>query len=140
MMNKKRILKFGIVVLALVGGAIFLAKEAVAEESEMQLGENQRYVYAYISEIEGNEITYAVFEESVVTEMGEMPERGQNSPQEDRMTGTEQITTLIPVGTRVHTQADTVTTFQRLATGDMIKMIIETTEDGEEVITEIWMM
>lgn len=122
MMSKKRILKVGIAVFTLVIGVTFFAKEAVAEESEMQLGENQSYVYAYIREIKGNEITYAELDESVVTEY------------------LEQITTLIPVGVTVHTQAETETTFQRLAIGDMIKMIVETTEDGEEVITEIWMM
>ena len=44
------------------------------------------------------------------------------------------VTTLIPVSTVVHTTAGTETTFQRL-----LKLLIETSEDGEEVIIEIWM-
>ena len=49
------------------------------------------------------------------------------------------VTTLIPVSTVVHTTAGTETTFQRLAAGDLLKLLIETSEDGEEVIIEIWM-
>ncbi len=51
----------------------------------------------------------------------------------------ESVTTLIPVSTVVHTTAGTETTFQRLAAGDLLKLLIETSEDGEEVIIEIWM-
>ena len=51
----------------------------------------------------------------------------------------ESVTTLIPVSTVVHTTAGTETTFQRLAAGDLLKLLIETGEDGEEVIIEIWM-
>ena len=49
------------------------------------------------------------------------------------------VTTLIPVSTVVHTTAGTETTFQRLAAGDLLKLLIVTSEDGEEVIIEIWM-
>ncbi len=49
------------------------------------------------------------------------------------------VTTLIPVSTVVHTTACTETTFQRLAAGDLLKLLIVTSEDGEEVIVEIWM-
>ena len=49
------------------------------------------------------------------------------------------VTTLIPVSTVVHTTAGTETTFQRPAAGDLLKLLIETSEDGEEVIIEIWM-
>ena len=41
------------------------------------------------------------------------------------------VTTLIPVSTVVHTTAGTETTFQRLAAGDLLKLLIETSEDGE---------
>lgn len=51
----------------------------------------------------------------------------------------ESVTTLIPVSTVVHTTEGTETTFQRLAAGDLLKLLIETSEDGEEVIIEIWM-
>lgn len=51
----------------------------------------------------------------------------------------ESVTTLIPVSTVVHTTAGTETTFQRLAAGDLLKLLIETSEDGKEVIIEIWM-
>ena len=51
----------------------------------------------------------------------------------------ESVTTLISVSAVVHTTAGTETTFQRLAAGDLLKLLIETSEDGEEVIIEIWM-
>lgn len=52
----------------------------------------------------------------------------------------ESITALIPVGTVVHTTTDTETTFSRLAAGDFVKFLLETTEDGGETIVEIWMV
>lgn len=52
----------------------------------------------------------------------------------------ESVTALIPVGTVVHTTTDTETTFSRLAAGDLVKFLLETTEDGEETILEIWMV
>ena len=55
------------------------------------------------------------------------------------MTG-ETVTTMIPVGVTVHTTSDTTTTFSRLATGDLLKILVETDSDGNEVIEEIWML
>lgn len=52
----------------------------------------------------------------------------------------ESVTALIPVGTVVHTTTDTETTFSRLAAGDFVKLLLETTEDGGETIVEIWMV
>lgn len=40
----------------------------------------------------------------------------------------------------VHTAADTETTFSRIATGDVLKLLLETDDDGNEVILEIWMI
>lgn len=71
---------------------------------------------------------------------GGMPSMGGGIGGDSGMMSTESVTTLIPVGVIVHTQSDMETTFGRLASGDMIKMLVETTETGEEVITEIWML
>ena len=174
------------------------------------LADNQKYVYAYVTSIEGNELTYMEVDESVVeaylassTENTENAEKGGDGsgvpggsdgsgapgdgsgapgsmsqgtsgtndstvmsygmPQEENgdmpgdatsdgtgsngggapggnggMSG-KSVTTLIPVSTVVHTTAGTETTFQRLAAGDLLKLLIVTSEDGEEVIVEIWM-
>ena len=199
------------------------------------LADNQKYVYAYVTSIEGNELTYMEVDESVVeaylassTEDTENAEKGGDGsgvpggsdgsgapggsdtagapedgsgapggsdgsgapgdgsgapgrmsqgtsgtndstvmsygmPQEENgdmpgdatsdgtgsngggapggnggMSG-KSVTTLIPVSTVVHTTAGTETTFQRLAAGDLLKLLIVTSEDGEEVIVEIWM-
>ena len=200
----------GIVALAAVlgGGGIFAWTRRTADTET--LADNQKYVYAYVTSIEGNELTYMEVDESVVeaylassTEDTENTEKGGDGsgapggsdgsgapgdgsgapgrmsqgtsgtndstemsdgmPQEENgdmpgdatsdgtgsngggapggnggMSG-KSVTTLIPVSTVVHTTAGTETTFQRLAAGDLLKLLIVTSEDGEEVIIEIWM-
>ena len=235
-MIKKKAVAGGIVALAAVlgGGGIFAWTRRI-EDTET-LADNQKYVYAYVTSIEGNELTYVEVDESVVeaylassTENTENAEKGGDGsgapggsngsgapggsdaagasgdgsgapggmprgtsgtddstetsdgmsqgisgtndstemsdgmPQEENgdmpgdatsdgtgsngggapggnggMSG-KSVTTLIPVSTVVHTTAGTETTFQRLAAGDLLKLLIETSEDGKEVIIEIWM-
>lgn len=218
-MIKKKAVAGGIVALAAVlgGGGIFAWTRRTADTGT--LADNQKYVYAYVTSIEGNELTYMEVDESVVeaylassTEDTENTEKGgdgsgapggsdgsgapggsdtagapeddsgapggmprgtsgtddstetsDGQPQEENgdmpgdatsdgtgsngggapggnggMSG-KSVTTLIPVSTVVHTTAGTETTFQRLAAGDLLKLLIETSEDGEEVIIEIWM-
>lgn len=227
-MIKKKAVAGGIVALAAVlgGGGIFAWTRRI-EDTET-LADNQKYVYAYVTSIEGNELTYVEVDESVVeayltsstentenaekdgdgsgapggmprgtsgtddstetsdgmsqgisgtddstetsygmpqgtsgtndsTEMsygmpqeenGDMPgdatsdgtgSNGGGAPGGNGGMSGESVTTLIPVSTVVHTTAGTETTFQRLAAGDLLKLLIETSEDGEEVIIEIWM-
>ncbi len=67
-MKKKKIIAIvsGILLIAgSIGGIAF----ATGKSDEILLKENQRYVYAYITSIQGNEITYMELEESVVTAM-----------------------------------------------------------------------
>ena len=218
-MIKKKAVAGGIVALAAVlgGGGIFAWTHRTADMET--LADNQKYVYAYVTSIEGNELTYMEVDESVVeaylassTEDTENAEKGRDGsgvpegsdgsgapggsdaagapedgsgapggmprgtsgtddstetsygmPQEENgdmpgdatsdgtgsngggapggnggMSG-KSVTTLIPVSTVVHTTAGTETTFQRLAAGDLLKLLIVTSEDGEEVIIEIWM-
>ena len=239
-MIKKKAVAGGIVALAAVlgGGGIFAWTRRI-EDTET-LADNQKYVYAYVTSIEGNELTYVEVDESVVeaylassTENTENAEKGgdgsgapggsdgsgapggsdaagapgdglgapgdgsgapgdsteasgdgsgapgrmsqgtsgtnDSTEMSDGMTQEENgdmpgdatsdgtgsngggapggnggmsgksVTTLIPVSTVVHTTAGTETTFQRLAAGDLLKLLIETSEDGEEGIIEIWM-
>ena len=209
-MIKKKAVAGGIVALAAVlgGGGIFAWTRRTADTET--LADNQKYVYAYVTSIEGNELTYMEVDESVVeaylassTEDTENTEKGGDGsgapggsdgsgapgdgsgapgrmsqgtsgtndstemsdgmPQEENgdmpgdatsdgtgsngggapggnggMSG-KSVTTLIPVSTVVHTTAGTETTFQRLAAGELLKLLIVTSEDGEEVIIEIWM-
>ena len=193
-MIKKKAVAGGIVALAAVlgGGGIFAWTRRTADTET--LADNQKYVYAYVTSIEGNELTYVEVDESVVeaylassTENTENAEKGgdgsgapgrmsqgtsgtnDSTEMSDGMTQEENgdmpgdatsdgtgsngggapggnggmsgksVTTLIPVSTVVHTTAGTETTFQRLAAGDLLKLLIVTSEDGEEVIVEIWM-
>ena len=234
-MIRKKVMAGGIVALAAVlgGGGIFAWTHRTADMET--LADNQKYVYAYVTSIEGNELTYMEVDESVVeaylassTEDTENAEKGGDGsgvpggsdgsgapggsdtagapedgsgapggsdgsgapgdgsgapgrmsqgtsgtndstvmsygmPQEENgdmpgdatsdgtgsngggapggnggMSG-KSVTTLIPVSPVVHTTAGTETTFQRLAAGDLLKLLIVTSEDGEEVIVEIWM-
>ena len=244
---KKKTLGIGMVAIVVAACVVFVSLSLWGTQTQTVLTENQSYVYAYVSSITGNEITYTELEESVVTayleqqaaeetaqeaeedvktenESGDrnmedavqmqtdgeasgensggelpsgegpsgetdgelssgeapsgelpsgeapngelpsgeapsgeapsgelsaedgrsvedgMPSMGGGSGGDSGMMSTESVTTLIPVGVTVHTQSDMETTFGRLASGDMIKMLVETTENGEEVITEIWML
>lgn len=56
-----------------------------------------------------------------------------------QLTG-ETNTTYIPVGTPVTTALGTTTTFSRLATGNMVQILLEENEDGESVIVGIWIL
>lgn len=129
-----------------VAGVIFLTSLVLfgvsiwkreTEERET-LKDNQNYVYAYVTNIVGNELTYMELEESVVEpdmNNSAKEEGGRQIPQ-----NSENITTYVPVDTVVHTNADTETTFQRLASGDRLKLLVEAAANGEEVIVEIWML
>ncbi len=65
-MIKKKAVAGGIVALAAVlgGGGIFAWTRRI-EDTET-LADNQKYVYAYVTSIEGNELTYVEVDESVV--------------------------------------------------------------------------
>lgn len=54
-------------------------------------------------------------------------------------TGEEKEVT-IPVGTKVTTQLNSVTTFSRLAEEDVIKVILEKDEQGNEVVVGVWIV
>lgn len=219
MKKKVTIVVVILLVIVLITTCVMLKMGGV--EAESALRDNQKYVYAYVSSIEGNEVTYTEVDESVAkaaeerakekaeaedgagsdstgqgdnndggtdsagqsdnndggigstgqsdksggtdsdgdkSDMGTPPGMdvssggGQTPPDMDStempqgapggmsdMTG-ETVTTMIPVGVTVHTTSDTTTTFSRLAAGDLLKILVETDTDGNEVIEEIWML
>lgn len=49
----------------------------------------------------------------------------------------ESETMLIPVGTAVYTASGSKTTFSRLATGDVLELLLEAKENGEEEIIQV---
>ena len=218
---KKKVTIVVVIVLVIVLIAACVMWRIGGVETESALGEHQKYVYAYVSSIEGNEVTYMEVDESVAkaaeerakekakaedgagsdsTGQGDKSDGGTDSAgqsdkndggtgstgQSDKsgstgsdgdksgmgtppgidgssgggqtppdmdstempqgapggmsdMTG-ETVTTMIPVGVTVHTTSDTTTTFSRLASGDLLKILVETDSDGNEVIEEIWML
>ena len=218
---KKKVTIVVVIVLVIVLIAACVMWRIGGVETESALGDHQKYVYAYVSSIEGNEVTYMEVDESVAkaaeerakekakaedgagsdstgqgdkndggtdsagqsdkndggtgsagqsdksggigsdedkSGMGTLPDMDgssggdQTPPDMDStempqgapggmsdMTG-ETVTTMIPVGVTVHTTSDTTTTFSCLAAGDLLKILVETDTDGNEVIEEIWML
>lgn len=169
---KKKVTIVVVIVLVIVLIAACVMWRIGGVETESALGDHQKYVYAYVSSIEGNEVTYMEVDESVAkaaeerakekekaeaeadagSDSTEQSGQMQMPPDMDStempqgapggmsdMTG-ETVTTMIPVGVTVHTTSDTTTTFSRLASGDLLKILVETDSDGNEVIEEIWML
>lgn len=218
---KKKVTIVVVIVLVIVLIAACVMWRIGGVETESALGDHQKYVYAYVSSIEGNEVTYMEVDESVAkaaeerakekakaedgagsdsTGQGDKSDGGTDSAgqsdkndggtdsagQSDKSGGTgsdedksgmgtppdmdgssggdqtspdmdstempqgapggmsdmtgETVTTMIPVGVTVHTTSDTTITFSRLASGDLLKILVETDSDGNEVIEEIWML
>lgn len=46
----------------------------------------------------------------------------------------------IPVGTEVETKLGTITTFSRLSSGDVIKMLLQKDDTGKKALMKIWIM
>lgn len=88
------------------------------EEQVMTVGENQEILYGEITDIVGNEMKLAM------AEYGTAQGRASYT-----MTG-EEREYQIPVGTEVETKLGAVTTFSRLASGDMVEMLVE--KDGAD--------
>ena len=169
---KKKVTIVVVIVLVIVLIAACVMWRIGGVETESALGDHQKYVYAYVSSIGGNEVTYMEVDESVAKAAEERAKEKEKAEAEDDagsdsteqsgqmqmppdmdstempqgapggmsdMTG-ETVTTMIPVGVTVHTTSDTTTTFSRLASGDLLKILVETDSDGNEVIEEIWML
>ena len=218
---KKKVTIVVVIVLVIVLIAACVMWRIGGVETESAMGDHQQYVYAYVSSIEGNEVTYMEVDESVAkaaeerakekaeaeddagsdsTGQGDKSDGGTGSagqsdkndggtgsagqsdksggigsdedksgmgtpPDMDGSSGGDQtppdmastempqgapggmsdmtgetVTTMIPVGVTVHTTSDTTTTFSRLASGDLLKILVETDSDGNEIIEEIWML
>lgn len=192
----------GVALSAALVLVLFIASDAfgsVSASDTVTLSAGQSLVYATITSIEGNEITYTKIDSDVAEKLlkrqeeeesqkdetkkdesqtkdqssgdhadagmpsgGEMPagtdstDRSQQgemteNASSDESTETsdaqpamspnmqsqgESVTAQIPVGTTVHT----TTTFSRLRSGDFIKILLDTDADGDQVISEIWML
>lgn len=208
-MKKKKIagIALGSIFILTCCCGIFLVR---GKSEKLSLKENQKYIYGYVTSIQGNEMTYMEVEEFIIETMLEsetestqkesaqaeslkkeetssakeetssekeeasrgergnrgersdmgsmpdmesMPDMGSISDMENMsdmesipsagafdMEMTSTVTVYIPVGATVHTTADVSTTFSRLASGDLIKMLVETNEDEKDIIEEIWML
>ena len=64
-----------------------------SHNTEAALADNQRYVYAYVSDIQGNEITYMEMDESVVTAYLEQQEEASTTDDAAAETTEEDVAT-----------------------------------------------
>ena len=62
---KKKVTIVVVIVLVIVLIAACVMWQIGGVETESALGDHQKYVYAYVSSIEGNEVTYMEVDESV---------------------------------------------------------------------------
>lgn len=90
------------------------SRESQVQDQESDLAEGQRRAQIQVVSITGNKLTYR---------------------EEDQ----EEQTVYLPVGVIVHTPSGKETTFMILEEGDELEALFQENEDGEEVITEIWM-
>ncbi len=143
--RKKKLLIAAVVITILVIiGLFYWYKQIKENESEVEssenieVGTNQELVLGQITVINGNEMTFDLVEEAENSETTS-----------DLLTSTEvsvtyivldeERTMVIPVGTDVVTKLGTVTTFSRLASGDVLKILTEKSGD-EDVILKIWIV
>lgn len=129
----------GLCILGIVFGCrYYYSVKAQNEDTEetIVLEEGQQLVYAKIISISGNEMIYALSEEELQEK--ETPDNNENLV--GYKVSEEMQTTMIPVGTEVVTKLGNITTFSRLANGDMIKMILQTDADGTQTIMKIYMV
>ncbi len=159
--KKKILIAIGIFLIAiLVMGGIWYT-QIRETETEVENSENiaveagQELLLGQITVINGNEMTFALVEETqATTKRGGMNRPGAKTSSDVTMAeGTEETeaktvvytaleeerTATIPVGTEVVTKLGTVTTFSRLASGDVMKILVDNT-DEEDVILKIWIL
>ncbi len=146
--RKKRKKKFlgitgAILIISLAGGTYWYTQiretESEVESSvDIQVGDGQELVLGQITRINGNEMTFVLVEETEVTnERGSMNQTGNAAVTYTALD--EERTMTIPVGTQVVTKLGTVTTFSRLASSDVMKILTEKSGD-EDVILKIWIV
>ena len=159
--KKKILVAIGIFLIAiLVMGGIWYT-QIRETETEVENSENiaveagQELLLGQITVINGNEMTFALVEETqATTQRGGMNRPGAKTSSDVTMAeGTEETeaktvvytaleeerTATIPVGTEVVTKLGTVTTFSRLASGDVMKILVDNTGE-EDVILKIWIL
>ena len=159
--KKKILVAIGIFLIAiLVMGGIWYT-QIRETETEVENSENiaveagQELLLGQITVINGNEMTFALVEETQApTQRGGMNRPGAKTSSDAMiLEGTEETeattvvytaleeerTATIPVGTEVVTKLGTVTTFSRLASGDVMKILVDNT-DEEDVILKIWIL
>lgn len=126
--NKKIAIVIAALAIAIIACVIFWAL-GTPEETEAQetitLEDGQSFVFARLTSIIGNEITYVIVEQQDDSTYSETQEEGQLQ---------------IPVGTEVITKLGTSTTFSRLASGDVIRLLMQQTQEGEKEVVKIWII
>lgn len=149
--KKRRAVKLVVLLLLLeaAAGIFYYQKRQQAEEENpnaedaVALEKDQRWLYLQIEEITGNEIQAVEIKDGVSEAAGGTEKDGTSEAAGGSERGSAQEaggisqTYMIPVGTDVVTKLGSVTTFSRLAAGDVIHCLTQQ-EGGETVILKIW--
>lgn len=101
------------------------ASEQTDTREVITLEDGQSLIYVKLTAVIGNEITYVIVEE-----------QGDSTYRETQQEGQLQI----PVGTEVITKLGTSTTFSRLASGDIVRLLMQKTQESEEEAVKIWIV
>lgn len=101
------------------------ASEQTDTREVITLEDGQSLIYVKLTAVIGNEITYVIVEE-----------QGDSTYRETQQEGQLQI----PVGTEVITKLGTSTTFSRLASGDIVRLLMQKTQENEEEAVKIWIV
>ena len=142
--KKKLLIATVVITILVITGLLYWYKQIKETESEVEssenieVGTNQELVFGQITVINGNEMTFDLVEEAENSETTSDP----LTSTEESVTYIvldEERTMVIPVGTDVVTKLGTVTTFSRLASGDVLKILTEKSGD-EDVILKIWIV
>ena len=142
--KKKLLIATVVITILVITGLLYWYKQIKETESEVEssenieVGTNQELVLGQITVINGNEMTFDLVEEAENSETTSDP-LTSTEVSVTYIVLDEERTMVIPVGTDVVTKLGTVTTFSRLASGDVLKILTEKSGD-EDVILKIWIV
>lgn len=127
---KKTIVVITLLIAAIaIIACVIIFKSKAPEQTDTQevitLEDGQSLMYAKLTAVIGNEITYVIVEG-----------QGDSTYHETQQEGQLQI----PVGTEVITKLGTSTTFSRLASGDIIRLLMQQTQEDKEEAVKIWIV
>ena len=119
-----------LMLVAAGSGSYFYYEKQTArakEEEVITAGENQELIYGEITDIVGNEMKLALVD------------YGEKNGRADYTKTGEERSYQILVGTEVETKLGAITTFSRLAGGDVVELLLEK-DEADGCILKMWIV